>query len=407
MVYLFNNQVALAATPQLDAFGRLRVSQPQTLFDSQQRFALDKSFVSNTSVTGGTISFIASQSSANLQVTSAAGAYAARESRYVFKYQPGKSQLALMTFVMAPQSSGYLRQQVGYFGSDNGYFIQLSDGLYICERSNSTGVVTHSNVVQTSWNGDKLNGSGASGFNLDMTKSQIFFVDLEWLGVGSVRCGFVLNGQFIIAHTFHHANIVPRAYMTTACLPVRYEIASIAGGSPYATSNLTQICCTVASEAGYNEPLSLYSNAAPLPSYSTTAWTPVVSARLQPSRLDAIALMKQVDVILTGTGTAQWALWTQSNVAGVTFTSPLQNGSIQIAQGGTMNVASSWQLAAGLITNGGGNSSSSTLVDLQSYFAQIGRDSFAQVSDTVTLAVIGIGTQTPAGQSLLSWQELL
>lgn len=403
MGYTINNQVSLAHTPQLDAFGRLRVSQPETLFDSQQRFSIDRSFVSNTA-TSGSVSFIPAQSSANLTVVNTTGSYVARESRYVFKYQPGKSQLAIMTFVFAPQSSGNLRQHVGYFGSDNGYFVQLSDALYLCERSNSTGTITHSNVAQSSWNGDKLNGSGPSGINLDMTKSQIFFTDLEWLGVGSVRCGFVLNGQFIVAHTFHHANLIPRVYMTTACLPIRYEIQALSASAP-ATSNLTQICCTVASEAGAGEPLVLYSNLAPLPA-TYTSWTPVISMRLESTRLDAVSQVKQVDMVLTGSGTTQWALWTMSNVAGVTFSSPPNNGSVQVAQGGTMNVASSWQLASGLITNGSGASTISSQIELTNYLSQVGRDSFAKISDTTTLAVYS-PSGSPAGYALLSWNELL
>jgi hypothetical protein len=403
MVYLFNNQVALAQTPQLDAFGRLRVSQPHTLFDSQQRYGLDRSFVSNTA-SGGTVTFVPTQSSANLTVVNTSGSYAARETRYIFKYQPGKSQLSMMTFVMAPQSSGNLRQQVGYYDSDNGYFLQLSDQLYVCERSNITGTVTHSNVAQSSWNGDKLNGTGPSTISLDITKSQIFFIDMEWLGVGSVRTGFVINGQYIVAHTFHHANIVPNAYITTACLPVRYEIRALSASAP-ARSNLTQVCSTVISEAGYTEPLTLFSNLAPI-SGTYTSWTPVVSMRLAPTRLDAITQARQVDIALTASGTAQWALWSSSNVSGVTFTSPFQNSSVIVGQGGTMNVASSYQLASGIVTNGGGNSATATLVELQNYFSQLGRDSFTNVSDTITLAVIS-ASGSPSGYALFSWQELL
>lgn len=402
MVYLFNNQVSLASTPQLDAFGRLRVGMPETLFDSQQRFGLDRSFVSNTA-SGGTVTYVQPTCSANLSVTNTAGSYAARESRYVFKYQPGKSQLALMTFVMAPQSTNNLRQQVGYFGTENGYFVQLSDAIYLCERSNSTGTITHSNVAQSSWNGDKLNGTGASGINLDISKSQIFFTDLEWLGVGSVRCGFVINGQFIVAHTFNHANIVSRTYMTTACLPVRYEIQTLTTSAP-ATSNLQQICCTVASEAGFTEPLTNFSNL-----YSFTAsngsWTPLISMRLDPTRLEAVSVVRQVDIALTSSGTLQWALWTTSNITGASFTSP-NNGSVVIAQGGTLNVASAYQLASGLVTNGGGNSVIASTADIKNYFSQIGRDSFSKTSDTLTLAVYGIST-TPSGSALLSWQEML
>jgi hypothetical protein len=156
------------------------------LFDSQQRFALDRSFVSNTA-TGGNITFIPTQSSANLQVTITNNSFAARESRYVFKYQPGKSQLSMLTFVLGPQSSGNVQQRVGYFGSDNGFYLELSDNLYFVKRSNVTGTIVTTRVQQNTWNGDQLLGAGASGYTLDITKAQILFFDMEWLGVGSVR----------------------------------------------------------------------------------------------------------------------------------------------------------------------------------------------------------------------------
>ena len=195
--------------------------------------------------------------------------------------------------------------------------------------------------------------------------------------------------------------------MTTACLPVRYEIQTLNGLAP-ATSNLTQICSTVISEGGYNEPLALFSNLATLTSTSG-AWTPVVSMRLDPTRLEAISVIKQVDVALTSAGSSgaiQWALWSSSNITGVAFTSPPNNGSVQIAQGGTLNVASSWQIASGILTLGGGNATSGSISELAGYNAQIGRDSYTRTSDVTTLAVYGIGS-TPSGSALLSWQEML
>jgi len=411
MVYLFNNQVALAQTPQLDAFGRLRVSQPHTLFDSQQRFGLDRSFVSNTA-SGGSVSFIQTQSSANLTVVNTSGSYAARETRYVFKYQPGKSQLSMMTFVMAPQSSGNLRQQVGYYGTDNGYFLQLSDQLYMCERSNVTGTVTHSNVAQSSWNGDKLNGTGPSAISLDMTKSQIFFIDMEWLGVGSVRTGFVINGQYIVAHTFHHANIVPNAYITTACLPVRYEIEALSASAP-ATSNLTQVCCTVISEAGYTEPLTLFSNLVTFTSLTVgTSWVPLISIRIDPALLDSISFVKQIEIVLTTADTLQWALWsnvTTTSLTGENFTLPPNNGGVLVDKSATaLDVTNCWQVASGLVTNSVGGATADSTLELNNYFSQLGRDSFSRTPDIFTLAVIrGTGSSTCSGFALLSWQELL
>lgn len=408
MVYLFNNQVALAPTPQLDAFGRLRVSQPQTLYDSQQRFALDRTFISNTAVSGS-ISFIPTQSSANLTVVNQVGSYAARETRYIFKYQPGKSQLVFLSFVMAPQSSGNLSQRIGYYGSDNGYYLELSDNVYFVQRSNVTGTIVNTPVVQSAWNGDKLNGSGASGITLDITKGQILFFDLEWLGVGSVRSGFIIDGKYIVAHTFQHANIVSSVYMTTACLPIRCENQALTVSAP-ATSNLTQICSSVSSEGGYTEPLSLFSNLVNFSSLTIgTSWVPLISIQLAPSKLDAIVIVKQIDMVLTTADTLQWALWSNvTSLTGASFSAPI-NGDVVIDKSATaMSVTNCYQVASGLITNGSGSSTSSSILELNNYNSQLGRNSFTKTSDTLTLAVVrATGSSAASGYSLLSWQELL
>ena len=412
MVYLFNSDVTLKATPQLDAFGRLRVSNPFTLFDSQQRFGLDASFRSNVA-SGGSVTFIPTQSSANLTVTNTVGSFAARESAYTFRYQPGKSLLTMMTFTMAPASPGNTRQRVGYFGQDNGFYVELANGLELVQRSNVTGTVALSNVAQVNWNGDTLLGSGPSGLTLDITKSQILWIDMEWLGVGSVRMGFVINGIFILCHTFHHANLIPTAYITTACLPVRYEIQTLNGAAP-ATSNLTQICSTVMSEGGSNTPLTLYSN---LATFSATVgaatWVPVISIQLAPSRLDSVCAVKQVEIVITTSGdTVQWALWsnvTAANLTSENFLAAPPSTSILVDKSATAFSATTCrQIASGIATQGAASSSSVTVFELGQYFSQIGRDSFTQTSDIFTLAFFNNTSQGPVdAQVLLSWQELL
>jgi hypothetical protein len=124
--------------------------------------------------------------------------------------------LILNTFVFNEAKTG-LRQRVGYFGANNGIFLE-QDGttVNLVKRSYISGSVVDTKVAQASWNGDKLNGTGDSGLTLDLTKSQIFWIDVEWLGVGSVRCGFIINGEYYVAHTFHHANVLDSVYMTTA-----------------------------------------------------------------------------------------------------------------------------------------------------------------------------------------------
>lgn len=411
MGYIINSDVTLKATNQLDAFGRLRVSQPVTLFDSQQRFGLDASFLSNVA-SGGSVTFIPTQSSCNLTVVNSTGSFAARESGYIFQYQPGKSLLSLMTFVMAPQSSGNLRQRVGYFGQDNGFYIELSNALYIVQRSNVTGTVANTLVANTAWNGDRLDGSGASGINLDITKAQIFWTDIEWLGVGDVRCGFVLDGKFITAHTFKHANISSSAYMTTACLPIRYETQSLGTGGP-ATSNLTQICSTVISEGGQNQPLRLFSN---LHTFSSTVnantWVPVMSLQLAPGRLDALVQIKQVEITLSSTDVIQWALWsnvTPANLTGESFSLGAPSTSVQVDRAATaIDVTYGRQIAGGIVSNSVTNTPIGGVAELGAYFAQISRNSFTQTSDIFSFCMFSdVNAATVAGMALMSWQEIL
>lgn len=395
--------------PMTDAFGRLRVSQPYTLFDSQQRYSLDSSFVSNTA-TGGTVTYISNQSSANLSVTGTLGSYAARETRYVFTYQPGKSLLAMATFVMAPASDSNLRQRVGYFGKDNGIFLELRDQLYMVKRSNISGTIAETYVAQGDWNQDTLNGGGASGITLDITSAQIWWMDMEWLGVGSVRTGFVIDGQFVVCHIFHHANTAKSAYITTGTLPVRYEIEKLTGSGP-TSSNLIQICSTVLSEGGYDQPLMLFSNISNYSSAMTAGtWYPVVSIRLKSTTLDAVAQLRQVDLVCTSSDTVFWALWSRTSLTGGSFVAHSSSSIIEVNQGATaVSTSGAYQIAAGIIS-GTNQSAASVALQLDKYYSQIGRNSFTGQSDIMTLAFYSVTTvngHPVTVQALLSWNELL
>jgi hypothetical protein len=232
----------------------LRVSPPVTLFDSQNRYAKSADF--DEALSGSaTVTYSADESSVLLNVTSASGDKVIRETRRVFAYQPGKSLLVMNTFVM-PTAHANLRCRVGYYGVNNGVFFERAGtALRMVRRTYTSGSVVDNVVAQADWNGDKLDGTGSSGLTIDTTKSQIFWQDFEWLGVGSVRTGFVINGKFIVCHTFNHANILALVYMTTAILPIRYEIENT--GATDGSRTMKQICSTVISEGGYEKKVIL------------------------------------------------------------------------------------------------------------------------------------------------------
>lgn len=378
----------------VDAFGRLRTSSPFTMFNSQNRYASDTQFDTSTSGSGS-LTYLANESSSSLNVTTTSGDEVIRETKRVFPYQPGKSLLVLATFVMDAAQTN-LRQRVGYFGAQNGVFLQQDDStISFINRHYTAGSVDDTrNITQANWNGDKLDGTGASGYTLDLTKSQILFMDFEWLGVGSVRCGFVIDGQFITAHTFHNANTRDSVYMTTATLPLRYEIT--ATGTLSTAASMKQICSTVISEGGYNEAKR------ELDAQRTTTLTnisstmlPLVSIRLNSGSLDAVVIPQQIKVFpltaqdykvslvrnatLTG---ASWDTSTFNNVDYDITATAMSGGDIMQVDYITNTV----QAAGGINQATGYN-----------FANQLGR-TIAGVSDTMTIGIQTI-TATPTGSA--------
>lgn len=392
-----------------DAFGRLRVSNPFTLFDSHQQYEPDIFFVSNV-VNGGTITYISVSASCNLTANNQVGSFAGRETKYVFVYQPGKSLLALATFVMAPASNG-LVQRVGYFGNSNGTYIELSDKTYIVKRSNTFGSIVTTMVPQDQWNADKMDGFGQSGIVLDITKAQIFWTDIEWLGVGNLRVGFIINGQYHVCHVFQHANIINFPYMSAATLPIRYEITNTNGSAPIST--LRQVCSSVISEGGYDQLYTLHSNIAYFNQTMTTGvWYPLMSIQLVPTRLDAVVQVKQFEIIMLTSDTVQCSLWSNVSAASLGNPSFAQHYSSRNVQfngnAASFNILYANQLAS-TISSGTNQASSRASIEFNRYFSQIGRNSFTGVSDILTLAVMNIKPGGPAVtlQALMSWNELL
>jgi hypothetical protein len=298
----------------LDAFGRLRVSNPVTLFDSQNLY-LDGQQFSQTLTGSGTRTYVQNESSFNLTVGTGPTDSVIAQSKTTQAYQPGKSLLIMNTFAMAAAAPN-LVQKVGYFTEKNGvYFEQSGAGdLYLVIRSSTTGSPVEERILQSSWNGDTLPG-------LDPTLTQIFWCDIEWLGVGNVRCGFIINGQFIVCHTFQHANIPgnTKVYMTTATLNPRYEIYKTGAGTG---GTMKQICSTVISEGGFAPSTSIayVSNGTNVTRVSAAnTVTSLCSIRLNPAYPDAVVLPAQLDLLLIDVRYGQYVLVENATIANASF----------------------------------------------------------------------------------------
>lgn len=385
----------------VDAFGRLRTSTPYTLFDSQNRYQKDPQF-SEELVTSGTATYVANESSVDLAVTTASGSKAVRQTFRVFPYQPGKGLLVMATFVMNVGKEN-LRQRVGYFNTSNGVFFQINGTVRsFVLRTNTSGTPSDTRTVnQADWNGDKLDGTGASGITLDPTKAQILWMDFEWLGVGSVRCGFIIDGQYIVCHTFNNANDIDKVYMTTAILPIRYEIENT--GVTASSSTLTQICSTVISEGGYDQKSSLtWARRATVLTGVTTTFVPIVSIRLKSTNLGAVVLPSIFHAIPIGsTLDYELALIKNPTLTGASFTSNSLNVEFDVTA-----TALSGGTVVDLNYTAGANQGSGTATgDVEYNFDNQLGVSTAGVSDIFTLAARTIsGTDDIIGS--LSYYDL-
>jgi hypothetical protein len=314
-----------------DAFGRLRTSQPFTLFDSSHRYR-DNQLWSTANTANTTVEFSLNEGLVNLSVDTTANSEVVRETTKVFSYQPGKSLVIFTTFAFAPAKTN-LRQRVGYYGANNGMYLeQTNSTINFVERSIVTGAVTETRVAQADWNVDKMDGTGPSNKILDLSKAQIMWMDVEWLGLGTVRMGFVIDGELILCHRFNHANLVTTTYITTASLPLRYEIKNT--GVTASNSTMKQICSSVISEGGYqlNGLQQAVGNVVGTPTDLTLAGTyyNLISIRLKSTHLDAIAILSATSILgITNNAIYNWQVRASATTTGGTWVSAGVNSAVE------------------------------------------------------------------------------
>lgn len=394
----------------LDAFGRLRVSNPLTLFDSSHRYK-DNGLWNTLTATGGAAAFSADQGLIELSVTTTSGSKVYRETTKVFPYLPGKSLLVMTTFVMSSAKAN-LRQRLGYYGDQNGMFLELDGAggtvLSFVERSYVSGSAVDTKVNQSSWNYDKMDGTGPSKMTLDITKAQILWMDIEWLGLGTVRMGFIIDGKFILCHQFHHANLITSTYITTASLPLRYEIENT--GTTSGSSILKQICSTVISEGGYElrglqQAISIPITAARTTSTAGTYY-PIISIRLKasPNFLDAIVILTALSLLGTGNGVNyNWKVIATGTTTAGTWVSAGADSAVEYNLTGT-SFANGRTLASGYFSSSNQGTTSVDILKEALFKFQLERNTFTSTAFELTLV-----TASDGGGSVFAsvdWEEV-
>jgi hypothetical protein len=297
----FAQRVTFGDGPTIDAFARQRVSTPNVVFDNYEIQDKKALIWSEALVGGATIAHVANNSSCKFETTAANGDKATRSSKKLSLYTPGTSILCLLTVVMGKGATNSA-QRSGLFSAMDGVFFEQRDGaMGVVVRSSTTGSVVNTRVARSDWNIDSMDGTGSSGINLDFTKTQIFYIDLEWLGVGRVRFGFVHEGMPYICHECYHNNQLSTVYMKTPILPVTYQVENF--GASTALADFRQICCSViveGTETTSKIPRTI-SNGVTSRSITTTTGIPIISMKLQTANVGQ-AMLRPIDVNLLAIG---------------------------------------------------------------------------------------------------------
>ena len=375
----------------VDSFGRQRISNPEMIFNNKQIFDNQSLYWNDVEVSGSgtSTSYSSNTASTTLSVSANTAGKRVRQTYMRFNYQPSKSQLIFMTGVIKKSGGGTgIVSRMGLFDDNNGIFLQRNGNtVSFVVRSSTSGSPSDSNsATQANWNIDKMDGSGLSGINLDFSKSQILIIDFEWLGVGSVRVGFVVDGNVFYCHRFNHANLISGVYMSTPNLPIRYEIENSGSG---AASSIECVCSAVISEGGKED---LATNL-----YISTGHTAITGTKNQNNAILGIRLKSayagctidivNLAVLMASADIYEWSIVLNPSIAGTFTYSDVTNSALQYAIGnGSTNIASGGTLLAG----GYGNSKSEITGDQLKNLIKLG-SSISGTMDTLVLCIYPLG----------------
>ena len=280
-----------------DSFGRLRTSDINNIFESTHVNSEQIEFWDYATSGGGTKTFEKNKARVVLSVGTANGDHAVRQTMNSFHYSAGQSMIIRLTGVLGSGKAN-LMSCLGYHNDDNGLFFRVKDGVFqVVIRSDVTGSVVDRFVNQSAFNGDKLDGTGASGITINLDKTQIFEVNYQWLGVGSISFYVHIGGKQIRLHTFHNANEQDIVYMRTPHLPVRYEIKNT--GVTASASTMNQICTQIANEGNaiVGDLMNVVSTGTTYYPITALEFKPIISLRVK-NLEDAILKISAVNVMV-------------------------------------------------------------------------------------------------------------
>jgi hypothetical protein len=405
-------KITYSDSANLDAFGRLRVSEPTGLFDEQCQYnAASLRMESVITGAGVAAAFNANTRLVALQVnTGGAGGSSLIQSFQYIPYQPGKSQLIKMTGVLGSATAGAVKR-FGYGDANNGIFYEQNgtSGLQITRRTSTSGAPVDNTVVQASWNIDHFDGSGPSGVTINAANCFILVIDLQFLSMGRVRVGFDVGGVTYYAHQFLNANVLTVPYMQTATLPVLAEVRAASALAAIGTAQFK--CAAVVSEGGFQLDTGRNFSTNSSVTAASGARTHVLS--LRPSITfngitnRGLFILENIELI-SGLNAVLWELVIGSAFSvAPTFSAVNSTYSfIDAGTGGTfLNLTTGIVIASGFIASNGTNHISVSKDINVSYPITLDRSGAVRPLGTISLLLTGLAG-TSVSQVIMNWREV-
>lgn len=342
-------QVRAEDSPSVDAFGRWRISNPHTIFDTKLTHTNEPEFWDDQETSGGgtTSTHSADRASVILAVSANTAGKRVRQTFARPNYQPGKSQQVTLTGILGIGESG-LTTEIGDHDDENGLFFRNKDSvIYVVKKSFVSGSAVDTAVAQTDWNLDKLDGIGVSGITLDPSKIQIFLIDYQWLGAGRVRFGFDFGGNITYVHEMKFSNIETSVYMSNPSNPIRY---SIENDGTAGALDMEQICSSIISEGGAEGTGVDYwfsTEGTHVDANTANTVYALVGVKLQTGHKGEPIKFRNVSVLTQTNDDFEWLLIRNPTVAGTFTYTDTASGPFQSAKGVTANTVTGGDVIAG------------------------------------------------------------
>lgn len=390
--------------PPIDSFSRLRVSEPRPIGDYNLHYSLEPLLIEEiTSGASNDVTLEANTLMAKLALGGAAVGHAKLQSYQYHHYQPGRSHAIFMTGVLGAAVANTTKR-IGYFDDANGVFLQQdSDGtLRFTLRTSTSGSASDTNTATSA------NWSKQPGWVIDPTKCIILAFDLQFLGMGRVRCYEDRNGVLVLLHEFDNEQVLAVPYMQTASLPVRAEVVQT---TTAAAATMYFKCASVMTEGGVDEN----------PAFAFTQRGSVTAA--SGSRTHAISLqpaltfggltnrttfeLESVDVLVTGNSPVIAELCIGDAITGTTAFNDVNAtySGMQYNTAGTTSGAPTIVAATSFIPASAQAKSAVSRKSTNRYPITLDAAGAARVNGRITLLLTGVGA-TSACQYALNWREI-